>query len=416
MLDIKFIRENKDKVEKAVKDKQVDVNIDELLAVDIKRREKIAEIEDLRAKHNKLIKQGAEQDSIERAKALKSEIKNLEAELNSLKQIFDKLMFAVPNLAFEGVPVGKDESYNVVVKEHGKKPKFNFEPKDHLALGEELGLIDMKRASKISGSRFSFLKRELALMEFALINFAFEKLTEKKFLPIIPPVMIKPEMMQKMGYIDREEDKAERYFLEKDNLVLVGTAEQAIGPMHAGEVFEEKDLPKRYAGFSTCFREEAGSHGKDTRGILRQHQFDKIEMFSFCHPDNSQQEHNLMLSIEEAIMKDLKLPYRLVHLCTSDMARVSASTFDIETWMPGQDKYRETHSCSNCTDFQARRLNIRYRDKKTNKQQFVHMLNGTAIAIGRTLIAIMENYQKKDGTIDVPKVLQRHLGFQKISS
>jgi len=295
-------------------------------------------------------------------------------------------------------------------------PKFNFSVKNHLQIGEDLGLIDIKRAAKVSGTRFGYLKNEAVLLEFALVKFAFDSLIKYGFIPIVPPVLIKPDMMKAMGYIDTQQDRAEKYFLEKDNLYLVGTAEQSIGPMHQGEILKEKDLPKRYVGFSTAFREEAGSYGKDTKGILRVHQFDKIEMFSFCHPEKSKQEHKFLISLQEKLVQELKLPYQLVHLCSGDSARVSASTFDIEIWMPSENKYRETHSCSNCTDFQSRRLNIRYHNSKTNKSEFVHTSNGTVFAIGRMLIAILENYQRKDGRIEVPKVLRKYLGSKYVDN
>ena len=232
--------------------------------------------------------------------------------------------------------------------------------------------------------------------------------TLRGFVPILPPVMIKAEMMEKMGYLAKEEEK-ERYFTEGDNLCLIGTAEQSMGPMHTNEVFKEQELPKRYLGFSTCFRREAGSYGKDTRGILRVHQFDKIEMFSFCKPKDSEREHQFFLRLEEELMKKLVLPYQVIQICTGDMAFPTANQYDIETWIPSQKRYRETHSTSNCTDFQARRLNIRYKDED-NKLNFVHMVNGTAVAIGRILIGIFENYQQKDGSIRIPKVLQKYIG------
>ncbi|MFH1253795.1 MAG: serine--tRNA ligase, partial [Candidatus Uhrbacteria bacterium] len=291
-------------------------------------------------------------------------------------------------------------------------PKFDFEPKDYMTIAEKLDLIDVKRAAKVSGTRFGYLKGEVALLEFALINLALDVLSKEHFIPVIPPVMIKTEMMEAMGYLDTAADRAERYFLDKDNLILVGTSEQSIGPMYQGEILEEKDLPRRYVAFSSCFREEAGAYGKDTKGILRVHQFDKVEMFSICQPEKSKEEHQFLLKMEEKLMQSLKLPYQVVQLCTGDLARPSASTIDIETWMPGQGEYRETHSTSNCTDFQARRLNIRYRSKQG--VEFVHTLNGTAFAIGRTLIAIIENYQQKDGSVKVPKALQKYTWFKKI--
>ena len=404
MLDIKFIRQNPDKVKQGCQKKQVKVNIDKLLELDKKRRNYLKEIEALRSEQKKVGR-----NKIDRAKKLKAEIKKIEPQFKKTELEFDKLMRKVPNLPQDDVPEGKDESDNVVLKEVGKKPKFDSKFKDYLEISQKLDLIDVKRAAKVSGSRFGFLKNEAAILEFALINFLFEELLKEGFVPLVPPVLIKPEMMGAMGYLER--GKEEMYFIEKDNLYLVGTSEQIIGPMHSGEVL--KDLPKRYMGFSSCFRREAGSYGKDTRGILRVHQFDKVEMFSFAKPEQSIKEHKFLLSLEEKFMKALKIPYRVVQMCTGDLGDPASSKYDIEAWIPSEGRYRETHSTSNCTDFQARRLNIRYRDKKGNLA-FVHTLNGTAFAIGRTLIAIIENYQQKDGTIKVPQVLQKYTNFKKI--
>ena len=402
MLDIKFIRENPEKVKQGVQKRGVKVDIDKLLALDKKRREYLQKTETLKAKQNKL---GGE--DIKEAQEIKAKIKKIEPKLEKIKKEFQDLMLQVPNLPLDDVPVGKDEKDNVILEELGEKPKFDFKPKDYLEIAEKLDLIDVKRAAKVSGSRFGYFKNQAVLIEFALINFSFEVLTGRGFIPIIPPVMLKSKTAKGMGYLEQA-DKEEAYYLPQDDLYLVGTSEQSIGVMHADEVFKEKDLPKRYVGFSTCFRREAGASGKDTRGILRVHQFDKIEMFVFCKPEDSKKEHQLLLEIEKKLMNDLRLPYRVVHLCTGDMGRPSASTYDIETWMPGQGQYRETHSTSNCTDFQARRLNIRYRDKN-NKLNFVHMLNGTALAIPRSLIAIIENYQQKDGSIKIPNILQKYI-------
>jgi seryl-tRNA synthetase len=275
-------------------------------------------------------------------------------------------------------------------------------------------LIDIERAAKVSGSRFGYLKKEAALLEFALIKMSLDILVKEGFVFVIPPVMIKSKAMKAMGYIDTEADKEESYYFDKDDLYLVGTSEQAIGPMHMNEILEEKDLPLHYVSFSTCFRREAGSYGKDTKGILRVHQFDKLEMFSFCKPEDSVAEHKYFVSLEEKLMQQLKLPYRVVQLCSADFARPSSSTIDIETWFPGENKYRETHSSSNCTDFQARRLNIRYKNNKTGKLEFVHMLNGTVFS-QRPILAILENYQQQNGSVEIPKVLQKFSGFKKIS-
>jgi seryl-tRNA synthetase len=415
MLDIKFIRENPDKVKEGCQKKQVKVDIDRLLKMDKKKREFLQKIEELKAEQNKISEQGAgNEEQRKKAKEIKDKIKKLEPELKKAEKEFGDLMRQVPNLPLDDVPEGKDESDNKILREEGKKPEFDFKPKDYLEIAEKLDIIDIKRAAKASGSRFGYIKGGAASLEFALIQLASETLTKDGFLPVIPPVMLTRKSMAAMGFLDREVDADEVYHLEKDDLYLVGTSEQSIGAMHLDEIFKEKDLPKRYFGFSTCFRREAGAYGKDTKGILRVHQFDKIEMFVFCKPGNSPEEHKSLLAIQEKLMKMLKLPYQVVHLSTGDISVSSASTYDIEAWMPGQNTYRETHSVSNCTDFQARRLNTRYKDKDGVK--FVHTLNGTALAIGRTLIAIIENYQQKDGSVEVPEVLEKYMaGVKKIS-
>ena len=407
MIDIKLIRDNPDIVKKKLQNKGAKIDIDKIIKLDKERRGLIQEIEDLKAEKNKL---GAQDQ--QRGKEIKEKIKNLEPELEKTEKEFNDLMLKIPNLPLDDVWVGKDSRDNKIIKIVGKPPKFNFKPKDYLELAEKLDIIDTKRASKVSGARFGYLKGGAALLEFGLIQLVLDVLTEEKFVLVFPPVMIKPEMAAGMGYLEQTGDE-EAYFIEKDKLYLTGTAEQSLGTMHANEVFQEKDLPKRYTAFSTCFRREAGSYGKDTRGILRVHQFDKFEMFIFSRPKDSIKEHKLLLSLEEKLMKLLEIPYRVVQLCTADLAAPSASTYDIEAWMPGQGEYRETHSTSNCTDFQARRLNIRY---KTNdgKMNFVHTLNGTAFAMGRTIIAIIENYQQKDGSIKIPEVLQKYIKIKEI--
>ncbi|PIR71717.1 MAG: serine--tRNA ligase [Candidatus Nealsonbacteria bacterium CG_4_9_14_3_um_filter_37_13] len=424
MLDIRFIRQNPNRVKKGCQVKQVTVDIDKLLEIDKKRRQTLQALEDMRAQKNKANKEiqearnKKEKDKIIlKMQELDKNSDRLTKTLKELEEEFNNLMLFLPNLPQEDVPVGKDERENVVLREVGEKPPphqiwCGGKAKDYLVLSEKLDLIDTKRAAKISGTRFGFIKKEAALLEFALINLAFDTLTQRGFIPIVPSVMLKSEMAMGMGYLEQASDE-EAYYLPKDDLYLVGTSEQSIGTMHTEEIFAEKDLPKRYLGFSTCFRREAGAYGKDTKGIFRVHQFDKVEMFSFCRPDKSKEEHQLFLEMEEKLMKALKIPYRVIQLCTGDLARPSAATFDIESWLPGQNQYRETHSTSNCTDFQARRLNIRYRDK-TGKLNFVHTINGTAFAIGRTLIAIIENYQQKDGGILLPEVLQKYTKFKKI--
>lgn len=418
MIDIKFIRQNPNKVKEGCNKKRVKVDIDRLLEVDKKRLEVLQALEDMRAQKNKASKEFSRikdekerQKSILKMQELDKNSDRLSEELKNIEKEFNELMFQIPNLPLDDVPFGIDDRENVVLKEVGKKTKFDFEPKDHLTLGEKLDLIDTQRAAKTSGARFGFLKNEASLLEFALINFCLETVLKENFIPVVPPVLLKPEMMKGMGYVER--GREEIYFIEKDNLYLIGTAEQVIGPMHAGETFEEKELPKRYIGFSSCFRREAGSYGKDTKGILRVHQFDKLEMFSFCKIEDSKNEHELFLKMEEKLMKSLKIPYRVLKICTGDLGDSAAAKYDIESWIPSQNRYRETHSTSNCTDFQSRRLNIRYKTKN-GKLNFVHTVNGTAFAIGRTLIAILENYQQKDGSIKIPKVLQKYIKKSKI--
>ncbi|PIQ92969.1 MAG: serine--tRNA ligase [Parcubacteria group bacterium CG11_big_fil_rev_8_21_14_0_20_39_14] len=422
MLDIKFIREYPDKVKEGCRKKRVDVEIDKLLEADRKRREVLQALEQILAQKNKASKIIAStKDENERKKLilqmqeLDKNNDRLSKEFKKFEEEFNSLMQKIPNLPFDDAPEGKNENDNVVLREMVEKPTFDFRPSDYLEIAEKLDLIDVKRATKVSGSRFGYLKREGVLLEFALINFVFDTLLKKGFIPIIPPVMLKPEMLEKTGHLS-EKDRPERYFIEKDNLYLAGTAEQPIGAMHADEIFDEKDLPRRYLGFSTCFRREAGAYGKDTRGILRVHQFDKIEMFSFCHPERTREEHQFFLSCEEKIMQLLKIPYRVVQICAGDLGFPAAAAYDIEAWLPSEGRFRETHSTFNDTDFQTRRLNIRYRRAKDKKLEFTCALNGTALAIGRAIIAIIENYQEKDGGVRIPEVLQKYMKIEKIDS
>ncbi|MBI4127558.1 MAG: serine--tRNA ligase [Parcubacteria group bacterium] len=415
MLDIKFIRDHPETVRVGLRKRNITADIDRLLEWDAKARELQSQLENLRAEQKKQSR--VEQSGSDELKKRKSKIQALDRAYTAAAQHVKELLTLLPNLPLDGVTVGEDASANRTIREVGIKPSFPFQPRDYLTIAERLDLIDMKRAGTVAGSRFGYLKHGAALLEFALIEFAFDRLTAKGFIPVVPPVLIKEETMRAMGYIDSQEDLEERYYLEKDKLFLVGTSEQSIGPMHSGEVFLASDLPRRYVGFSTCFRREAGSYGKDTQGILRVHQFDKVEMVVFSKPEESTKEHAFMLSIEEEFMQALGIPYRVVELCTGDLSRPSAATYDIEAWLPGQNggkgEYRETHSTSNTTDFQARRLNIRYRTAR-GETACVHMGNGTAFAIGRTLIALIENYQTKEGEIEIPHVLRKYLPFAKI--
>ena len=422
MLDIQFIRDNPEKVKKGVAAKQLDPKlVDRVLELDKKRRQLILEVEDLRARRNEIAKAsgpegqrpGGKPFDKAQGKKVKAELQKKEPELKKVEEKYKQALYQIPNLPADDVPVGKDESENKVLHKWGKPKKFSFKAKDHLELGETLHMIDVKRAAKVSGTRFGYLKGDAVLLEFALVSYAMDVLTKEGFTPIIPPVLIKKESMSGMGYLEHggEDDM---YVLEKDGLVLVGTSEQSVGPMHMNEVLSTKDLPIRYVAFSPCFRREAGSYGKDTRGILRVHQFDKVEMFSYTRPEESDKEHEYLLELEEKFLKALEIPYQVVQMCTGDLGGPAARKYDLEAWMPGQGKYREVTSTSSTTDFQARRLNIKYQEK--GKTNYVHTLNGTAFAIGRTIIAILENYQQKDGSVLIPKVLRKYVGKDKITS
>lgn len=404
MLDINFIRENLDKVKKASLDKGIDIDVDELIKIDDKRRKLISEVDNLRHQRNEV----AKKRDVEKGRQIKQELDGLEEELRRDEERFNHLMLYVPNIPAVDVPVGKDESENKVIRKWGELKKFEFKTKDHLELGELLDIIDVERAVKVSGARFSYLKGQGAILELALVNFALDTLVQQQFTPIIPPVLIKKESMKGMGYLEYGEE--DMYVLEKDGLVLVGTSEQSIGPMHQDEILE--NLPLRYAGFSSCFRREAGSYGKDTQGILRVHQFDKVEMFSYTLPDQSDKEHEFFLSVQEKLLQSLEISYQVVKMCTGDLGFPVARKYDLEAWMPGQGKYREVTSTSTTTDFQARRLNIKYQEK--SKAEYVHTVNGTAFAIGRTIIAILENFQQQDGSVKIPEVLVPYTNFSKI--
>src|SRR3989344_426637 len=351
MLDIKFIRENPEKVKEGCRKKQVKVDIDWLLELDKKKREMLQEVEQLRAEQNRISEQGtANSEQHKNAKKIKEQIKSLEPELEKTEKELENLIQQAPNLPLDEVPEGKDEKDNKVLREVGKKPKFNFKPKDYLTIAEKLDLIDIERAAKVSGSRFGYLKREAVLLEFALIQLAFDVLIKEGFIPIAPPVMIKPGPYRGTGRLLAGMEE-ERYFIPKDELYLIGSAEHTVGPMHMNEIFKEEDLPRRYVGFSTCFRREAGSYGKDTTGILRVHQFDKLELESFTTSENSLKEQQFFVAIQEYLLQQLEIPYQVMLLCTGDMGKPDARQVDIECWLPGQNRYRETHSADLTTDY-----------------------------------------------------------------
>ncbi len=420
MLDIKFIIENPGLVKQGVARKHAHADIDQIVKLYNERNEKMQKFELIRAKQNEQSTKVKDAPKEEKAKLiaemtkLKEELKELEPEVTRLEKEIDDLAVMVPNPPGESTPDGT-EADNKPCKTHGEKPKFDFEPKDHIQLGTSLNLLDLERGTRTSGTRFYYLKNEAVLLEFALVQHILHKLMAKGFQPIIPPVLVKEEAMFATGFFPA--DKNEIYHVnpkseanpENDDLYLAGTSEVPLTMLHYTEILPEEKLPIRYVGFSTCFRREAGSYGKDTAGIIRVHQFDKIEMFSFCHPDKSEEEHELIRSIEEEIMQELGFHYQVLNICAGDLGMPAAKKYDIEVWIPTQGKFRELTSCSNCTDFQARRSKIRYKTA-AGKNEYIHTLNGTACAMTRTLVAILENYQNADGSVTIPAVLQPYLG------
>ncbi|HEU0143799.1 MAG TPA: serine--tRNA ligase, partial [Nitrososphaera sp.] len=331
-----------------------------------------------------------------------------ESEAIQIEGKFNRLMMTLPNWLNETVPVGKDERNNVIVSQNGSIIRPNFSPKDHIELATTLDLVDLNRAAKVSGARFYFLKNELVKLNQALISFAFDFLSGHNYTLIQPPYMIRREPMVGSVILNDFEDVI--YKIEEEDLYMIGTSEHAIASMHMDEILEGIKLPIRYAGFSSCFRKEAGAHGRDMKGIFRVHQFEKVEQFTYCRPDESWREHERMLSLSEEFFKQLGIPYRVMLLCSGDTGKISAKTYDIEGWMAGQNAYREIVSCSNCLDYQARRLHIRFRDKTNEETHLVHTLNSTLVATERTMVAILENFQTSEGSIEIPKVLQKYMG------
>ena len=417
MLDVKMVRANPDEVRRALELRGSSSEVlDEFLTVEEERRRLTTEVEAMRAERKRASEAiGARKKAGEDATAemtatreLGDRIKEAESGLTATEARLHELLLNIPNIPLPDVPPGGEDD-SVVLREVGERPSFDFEVKDHLDLGTTLGLIDMERAAKASGSRFAYLKGDLVLLEFALVRYGLETVSSRGFTPVVPPVLVREEAMYGTGFFPTDEQQIYR---TTDGDCLVGTSEVPLAAMHMDEFLEAERLPLRYAGFSTCFRREAGAAGKDTRGILRVHQFDKLEMFSFCLPEQSPDEHELIRSVEEEVLQGLGIPYRVVNIAAGDLGAPAAKKYDCEAWLPGQERYREVTSCSNCTDYQARRLNCRFRTDKGPR--FVHTLNGTTIAIGRTLIAIMENYQRADGSIGVPPVLVPFMGKETI--
>lgn len=402
MIDIKLLRENPEIVKRAAENKGYDVDVKHVLEIDKKHRELLLVVQQLREERNNV----ARKKDIEKGKALKEKLEKEEKALRAVEEEFNEWLLKIPNIPKDDVKVGKDESENEVIKNYGTPKKFTFPTKDHLELGELLDIIDVKRAAKVSGTRFDYLKGEAVLLEFALVQLAFDLLIKERFIPIVPPVLVKTEIMKGLGYMEHGADE-DIFHIEKDDLVLVGTAEHSIVAMHSQELFNKDQLPRRYVGFSSAFRREAGSYGKDTRGIFRVHQFDKVEMVSFVTEEQDDAEHEYLLSLEGKLFQLLEIPYQVVKMCTGDLGFPAARKYDLEAWIPSQNKYREVTSVSTVTDFQSRRLNIKYQDGSEKK--FVHILNGTAFSTNRPIIAILENYQQEDGTILIPKILQKYI-------
>lgn len=416
MLDIQLIRENPVEIKKAIARKGANPDlVDEVLRIDKEKRRVQVEVEAFQTNLNRISKEVAREfgqkklDLVKEASQVSSEIDKHKPRLEALETEFHLVMSQLPNVPLPDVIDGRSEKDNKVLYQKGTAPTFSFSVKDHVALAKELDLIDFDAAARSSGSRFAYIKGKLALLEFALMRFGLDEVMKKGFVPVIPPVLIGRHVVDAAGYLQQGE---EEIYKTQDNLYLAGTAEQPLLALHANQVLQQERLPLRYVGLSSSFRREAGSYGKDVRGILRMHQFQKLEMFSFVAPENAEKEHEFIRQIEEDLMERLEIPYQVITICTGDLGFPAAKKWDIEAWMAGQSAYRETHSASNCTDFQARRMNVRYKSK--NGTKYVATLNGTVFA-ERPLIAIMENNQLSDGSIRVPKVLVPYIGFEKIT-
>lgn len=411
MLDMALIRSNPELIKEGIRKKRMKVDLDELLAADEAVRKLRADVEHLRAERNRLskeipkLKADEKTDAVERVKSLKDTMNGKEPELRAAEERFETLMLLVPNPPLPEVPEGDSDDDNVLVRKVGEPFAFDFTPKDHLELAESLDIVDMPRAVKFAGARMYCLKNEGAMLEFALFKFTLDHLVSKGFQPMIVPQLVRREAMIGTGFFPLGEE--DTFFIEKDDLYLIGTSEVALVSYHMDEILNEKDLPKHYCGYSTCFRREAGSYGRDTRGFYRLHQFNKVEQISICvnDPDVSMAEHRLLLSNAEEIMQALGLPYRVALACGAEIGQGQVLKHEIETWMPSRNKYSETHSCSSLHEFQARRLKIRWRGKN-GKTQYCHTLNNTAIASPRILIPILENFQNEDGSVTIPEVLR----------
>jgi len=419
MLDPKLIKEKPEIIRNMLKSRAVEFDLEGLIESDQKRREFIIKTDELRKKKNQVAvsisekkKAGDDVSTILiEMKNISNELTKLESEQIEIEKKYLKLASTIPNLIHDSVPIGIDDSSNKEIKKWGNIPKFDFKIKDHIDISEDLDLVDLERAAKVAGARFYYLKNDLVRLNQALIHFGLDFLTEKGYSLVQPPYMINRESME--GAVIAEDFEEVIYKVQEEDLYMIGTSEHAMAAMHSKEIIEGKNIPMKYAGVSPCFRKEAGAHGRDQKGIFRVHQFDKIEQFVFSKPEDSWKEHEKMLAVAEEFYQKLEIPYRVMLLSTGDIGKISAKTYDIEAWMAGQNAYREIVSCSNCLEYQARRLKIRFRDKTNEDTQYVHTLNSTLIATTRVLVAIMENFQTKDGHIRIPQVLQSYMGNQK---
>lgn len=416
MIDLRILRTDPERVRESLQRRGSDIDLDALISTDESHRTLIGEVEMLRAEQNKVNREivsvsGAQRDSlIESMRDLSDRLTKLEAEQSQVKAKLDEALAWVPNLVHPEVPAGSTEEDNVVLREVGRRPSFDFEPRDHLDLGETLGIIDVERAAKISGTRFGILKGAGALLELALVRFAIDELTSKGFIPVVPPVLVREDTLFGMGFFPASREEA--YEITKDELFLVGTSEAPLAGMHTDEILPGEQLPIRYVAFSSCFRREAGTYGRDTRGIIRLHQFEKVEMFILCAPAESEAEHERILAHEEEIFQALGIPYRVVDTCAGELGAPYSRKFDIEAWLPGAERWLEITSCSNALDYQSRRLAIR--SKAEGETTLVHTLNGTAVT-GRVIVALLENHQRADGSVSIPEILTPYTGFDSIS-
>ena len=419
MLDPKLIKEKPQIIQEMLKARHVDFDLDALIEFDQKRREFIIKTDELRKKKNEVgiqisqKKKAGENTTqiLNEMTQVSAELAKLESDQETIENKYSRLALTIPNLVHESVPVGVDENANKEIRKWGNIPNFDFKINDHIDISENLDLVDLERAAKVAGARFYYLKNDLVRLNQSLIHYALDFLAKKEYSLVQPPYMINRESME--GAVIADDFEEVIYKVEEEDLYMIGTSEHAIAAMHSKEIIEGKDLPIRYAGVSPCFRKEAGAHGRDQKGIFRVHQFDKIEQFVFSRPEDSWNEHEKMLAVAEEFYQKLEIPHKVMLLSTGDMGKVSAKTYDIEAWMAGQNAYREIVSCSNCLDYQARRLKIRFRDKTNEDTQYLHTLNSTLIATTRVLVSIMENFQTKDGHIRIPQILQSYMGNQK---